>query len=109
VGEVRRHVAVADDEVVRGDRLLENGPRVKAVARVEKPGELGVDLVHGAEDAVEVVADRDAERVVVVEREAEQAGRQALALRRLDEQPGLGSLPRPVDPLDRDECSRHRI
>ena len=80
---------------------------MEAVARVQQRGELRVDLVRGAELAVQVVGDRTAERVAVVERKAE--GRHAVAVRgcRLAEPGGLGALARAVDAFDREQHS-HR-
>ena len=77
VGEVRGDEAVADDEVVRVERGLEQRAGVEAVAGVEQAGQLRVHVVDGAERAVQVVGDGDAERVAVVEREAEERGRLA--------------------------------
>ena len=61
VGEVGRDVAVADDEIVLGERGDEARPGMTAIARVEERGQLGVDLTETAELAVQVPDDRPAE------------------------------------------------
>src|SRR5258708_15896217 len=85
VREIRRDVAVADDEVALLERRDETRPRVEAVARIEQRRQRRVHVVEPAVLAVEICPDRPAERVVVIERKAE--GRDAVAAcrRRLGE------------------------
>ena len=104
---VRADVAIAHDEVVLRERGDESRSRVEPVACVQHRGELGMDLVGGAELSVQVIGDCAAEGVVVVEREAE--GRDAMAGGRcgLGELRRLGALAGAVDAFDREQDS-HR-
>src|SRR6202795_4193750 len=78
---------------------------MQAVAGVQERRELRVTLVRRAEFAVQVVTDRAAERVVVVEGEAERRDAAAVRTGRLGEARGLRPLASAVDALDREQQS----
>ena len=107
VREIRRDVPVAHDEVAIFDRAHEVRPRVEAVARVEERRERGMHVLEAAEVAVQIAADRAAERVVVVEREAEGRDGVSPSPGGLDEPGGLRALAGAVDAFEHEEESHH--
>ncbi len=107
VREIRRDVAVADDQVGAVERRDELRPRMQPVARVEQRRELRVHLVESAELAVQVVADRETERVPVVARKAEGGDGVARGAGGVGEERGLRPLAGAVDPFDREQEPSH--
>ena len=64
-----------------------------------------MNVVEAAEVTVQVAADRTAERVVVVQREAEGGDAEPSRLRRLGEPRGLRALPGAVDAFEHEKES----